>query len=90
MQGEIDDAGVSAGALAVIAPSESDDGDCASGISDEPWQGSSDEYPDGYSDEDPDIDFPDESPSQKNAMISEELARVATRQGSQKQVLSHA
>ena len=72
MQSEVDD---------VVDASESDDDDDAFDTFDEPGQGSSDEYSDGYSDEDTDEDFQDESPSQKNAMIAEEHARVATRQG---------
>jgi len=84
MQGEVDDAGASASALVVVVTSESDDDHGASDISDGRGHGSSDEYSgysDGFSDEDTDKDFQDESPSQKNAMIAEEHARVATRQG---------
>ena len=80
MQDEVDDAGVSAGALAVVAPSEGDSDDDAADILDEPDQDPG-EYFDGYSDKGTDKGFLDGSSSKKSAMNAGELARVAIRQG---------
>ena len=78
MQGEVGDAGVDVSALAVVNPPESDDDEDAADIFDEP-DSDSGWYSGEYFDEDIHRDFMGESPSQKNAMIAEELARVVTR-----------